>query len=89
MIFFSTLHEHNYTVLNITVMKKKNLNANISTGILAVATPCGIVVDVKELFNSESKTQVYAHLHQILKNPSMAKTGNHNSKKSTFNQDNI
>lgn len=41
---------------------------------LGSCIPCGIVVDVKELFNSESKTQVYAHLHQLLKNSSMAKT---------------
>lgn len=34
------------------------------------------MVDVKELFNSESKTQVYAHLHQLLNSSSMAKTGN-------------
>lgn len=51
-------------------------------GILAVAKPCGIVVDIK-LFNSESKTQVYAHLHQLLTNSSMAKTGNNNSKLNT------
>jgi hypothetical protein len=48
---------------------------NPFTGILAVAKPCGIVVDVKELFNSESKTQVYAHLHQLLQKSTMAKTG--------------
>lgn len=44
---------------------------------MAAAKPCGIVVDVKELFNSESKTQVYAHLHQLLNSSSMTKTGNH------------
>ena len=53
----------------------------MSTGILAVAKPWGIVVVVKELFNSESKKQVYAHLHQLLKNSSMGKTGNNISKK--------
>jgi len=36
------------------------------TGILAVAKPCSIVVEVKELFGSESKSQVYAHLHELL-----------------------
>ena len=51
----------------------------ISTEILAAAKSCGIVVDVKELFNSESKTQVYAHLNQLLKNSSMARTGNSNT----------
>lgn len=28
--------------------------------------PCGIVIDVKELFGSESKSQVYAHIHNLL-----------------------
>ena len=36
------------------------------TGILAVAKPCSIIVEVKELFGSESKSQVYAHLHELL-----------------------
>ena len=26
--------------------------------------PCGVVVDVKELYGSESKSQVYAQLHK-------------------------
>ena len=40
-------------------------------GILAIAKPCGtcFVVDLKELFNSESKSQVYAYLHQLLQKP--------------------
>lgn len=28
--------------------------------------PCGIVINVKELFGSESKSQVYAHIHNLL-----------------------
>ena len=31
------------------------------------ARPCSIVVDVKELFGAESKSQVYAHVHNFLK----------------------
>ena len=43
-------------------------------GILVVEKPCSIVVDVKELFGSESKSQVYAHLHNLLEKPSMQGT---------------
>jgi hypothetical protein len=46
------------------------MNAKISfscemyvLGILVVEKPCGIVVDVRELFGSEIKTQVYALIH--------------------------
>ena len=42
------------------------LFSNVSTGILVVEKPCATVVDIKELFGSESKTQVYAHLHDLL-----------------------
>ena len=28
--------------------------------------PCGVVVGVREMFGSESKSQVYAHLHTLL-----------------------
>ena len=38
------------------------------TGVLAFMSPCGIVLCLKELFNSESKSQVYGHLHDL---PSM------------------
>jgi len=30
------------------------------------SSPCGIVLDIKELYNSESKSQVYGHLHDLL-----------------------
>ena len=33
--------------------------------------PCGVVVGVRELFGSESKTQVYAHLHSLLASAKM------------------
>jgi len=45
------------------------------TGILAVAKPCSIIVEVKELFGSESKSQVYAHLHELLLKPTMKDIG--------------
>lgn len=45
------------------------------TGILAIAKPCSIVVDVKELFGSESKTQVYAHLHELMQSKAMETIG--------------
>ena len=36
--------------------------------------PCSIVVDVKEIYGSESKSQVYAHLHNLFENLSMGAT---------------
>lgn len=42
-----------------------------TAGILAIAKPCSIVVDIKELFGSESKSQVYAHLHELIQKPAM------------------
>ena len=36
------------------------------SGILAGMWPCGIVVLLTELFRAESKTQVYAALHELL-----------------------
>lgn len=45
-----------------------------TAGILVTERPCSIVVDVKEIFGSESKSQVYAHLHNLFESPSMEKT---------------
>ena len=45
------------------------------TGILVFSKPCSVVVDVKELFGSESKAQVYAHLHNLLSNTVMQSIG--------------
>ena len=36
------------------------------SGVLVMAKPCGIVVNIKELFNCESISQVYGHLHDLL-----------------------
>ena len=41
-----------------------------SLGVLAGMWPCGIVVLLTELFSAESKTQVYAALHEFLHNHS-------------------
>jgi len=46
-----------------------------TAGILAFAKPCGIVVDTKELFGSEGKAQVYAHVHNLLNNSVMKDIG--------------
>jgi len=36
-------------------------------GILAGMRPCGVIVLFAELYSSESKSQVYAHLHDFLR----------------------
>ena len=41
------------------------LNMSICVGILVFMKPCGIVIGVRELFGSESKSQVYGHLHSL------------------------
>ena len=44
-------------------------------GILVGMWPCGIVVMLQELFTAESKSQVYAALHELLSNyPSISKS---------------
>ena len=43
-------------------------------GILVIERPCGVVLDVKELCGSESKSQVYAHLHNLLFKTAFSKT---------------
>ena len=35
-------------------------------GILCVMSPCGVIIRCAELFCAESKTQVYAVLHDLL-----------------------
>eukprot|EP00111_Clytia_hemisphaerica_P005748 TCONS_00016667-protein len=47
--------------------KSKHIAKNKKTaGVLVMAKPCGIVVNIKELFNCESISQVYGHLHDLL-----------------------
>ena len=48
---------------------------HVPPGILAVAKPCSVVVNVKELFHAESTTQVYAHLHELIQSPVMQDIG--------------
>lgn len=38
----------------------------LAIGIFAIAKPCSVVVEVKEVFGSESKSQVSVHLHKLL-----------------------
>lgn len=45
-----------------------------TAGILVMERPCGVVLDVKELFGSESKSQVYAHIHNLLSKTAFSKT---------------
>ncbi|XP_015777265.1 PREDICTED: uncharacterized protein LOC107355240 [Acropora digitifera] len=54
-----------------TEKSKHRAKNHRTAGIFAIDKPCSIVVEVKELFGSESKTQVYAHLHELLQKPSM------------------
>lgn len=42
--------------------------SHVALGILSGMWPCGIVVMLTELFSAESKSQVYAALHQLLRN---------------------
>ena len=48
-------------------------------GILAGIRPCGVIVLFAELFTAESKSQVYAHLHELIrKKPAFSnKLGKH------------
>ena len=38
--------------------------------------PCGVAVDMEELFGSEGKAQVYGHLYSVLEKDEMKNTGN-------------
>lgn len=40
---------------------------NNLTGILAGVRPCGVIVLLAELFRAESKSQVYANLHEFMR----------------------
>ncbi|KXJ21076.1 hypothetical protein AC249_AIPGENE27746 [Exaiptasia diaphana] len=53
--------------------KHKCKNAK-TAGILVFERPCGVVIDVRELFGSESKSQVYGHLHQLMTKEHMSTT---------------
>ena len=44
------------------------------SGVIVFEKPCG-VVGVREIFGSESKTQVYAHLHSLLASGHMNNIG--------------
>ncbi|KAJ7362131.1 hypothetical protein OS493_013222 [Desmophyllum pertusum] len=62
--------------INCGTEKGKHKSKNHRTaGILVFAKPCAVVVDVKELFGSEGKSQVYAHVHNLLNNTVMDDIG--------------
>jgi hypothetical protein len=44
-------------------------------GILVFERPCGVVIGIRELFGSESKTQVYGHLHALIDKGKMGELG--------------
>ncbi len=37
--------------------------------------PCGVIVSVEEIFNCESKSQVYGHLHRLLDEKKLSSVG--------------
>ena len=58
---------HNYRKLCAFVQYKvMYFNSTICPGILGGMWPCGIITLVREIFLAESKSQVYAHLHDFL-----------------------
>ena len=44
-------------------------------GCLTFQWPCGIVVNIVEMFNFESKSQVYGHLNKIMAKENMSGVG--------------
>ncbi|CAB4006023.1 Hypothetical predicted protein [Paramuricea clavata] len=56
--------------------KGKHKCKNFRTaGILVFERPCGVVIGIRELFGSESKTQVYGHLHALIDKGKMDELG--------------
>jgi len=41
---------------------------SINIGVLAMMWPCGVISSLSELYNAESKNQVYGQLHDFLRN---------------------
>ncbi|CAB3984460.1 Hypothetical predicted protein [Paramuricea clavata] len=44
----------------------------VEEGCLAFQWPCGIVISIAEMFNCESKSQVYGYLHEIMQEDNMS-----------------
>ncbi|KAK3733841.1 hypothetical protein QZH41_008639, partial [Actinostola sp. cb2023] len=59
---------------NVSQLEFEGMDGSITVGILVFERPCGVVTDVRELFGSESKSQVYAHLHTLLVKDHMKNT---------------
>ena len=51
--------------------KEKNVQRQKIAGVNIVSFPCGTIVDVQELYGSESLTQVLLPLHTLMKIPSI------------------
>ncbi|CAB3997256.1 Hypothetical predicted protein [Paramuricea clavata] len=66
----------NVRVLKCGTEKGKHKCKNQRTaGILVFEKPCGVVIGVRELFGSESKSQVYAHLHTLFQDKKIDDVG--------------
>jgi hypothetical protein len=50
-------------------------NVSAYIGCLTFQWPCGIVVNIAEMFNCESKSQVYGHLNKIMAKENMSAVG--------------
>ena len=64
------VHPHVTLVLYVRSYIYSLYSVQCYVGILAGIRPCGVIVLLAELFSSESKSQVYAHLHR--KNPAFS-----------------
>ena len=56
-----------YCLSNAKYSDNRQCFLNNLTGILAGVRPCGIIVLLAELFRAESKSQVYANLHEFMR----------------------
>jgi len=57
MINFVYIHVHT-----------ESLRILLYIGVLAMMWPCGVISSLSELYNAESKSQVYGQLHDFLRN---------------------
>lgn len=65
--------EHLVSKLSTCIAQCISNTYNIVAGILAAMWPCGIIILICELFISESKSQVYGHLHQLFQSTQAGK----------------
>ena len=55
-----------FDLLPLKFINQYSQNICLLLGILCVMSPCGVIIRWSELFCAESKTQVYAVLHDLL-----------------------